>query len=122
MLGYADPLLEKVFTNLIDNAVRHGGTVNRIGFSVREEGDSLIIVCEDDGAGVEEEEKRKIFRRGVGKNTGYGLFLAREILAITGLSIREVGTPGQGARFEIMVPCGPTTWKKRPGERSDKDA
>jgi sensor histidine kinase regulating citrate/malate metabolism len=94
--------------------------VNRFGFSVREEGDSLIIVCEDDGAGVEEEEKRKIFRRGVGKNTGYGLFLAREILAITGLSIREVGTPGQGARFEIVAPCGTYRLERAPGGSREK--
>lgn len=120
VLVYADPLLEKVFTNLIDNAVRHGGTVSRIGFSVREEGDSLIIVCEDDGAGVEEEEKKKIFKRGVGKNTGYGLFLAREILAITGLSIREVGTPGQGARFEIVAPCGTYRLERAPGGSREK--
>jgi hypothetical protein len=42
----------------------------------------------------------------VGKNTGYGLFLTVEILQITGLSITETGTPGTGARFEIMVPQG----------------
>lgn len=114
---YADPLLEQVFTNLIDNAVRHGGTVSWIGFSLREEGDSLVIVCEDDGVGVEEEEKVKIFRRGVGKNTGYGLFLAREILAITGLSIREVGIPGQGARFEIVAPRGTYRLERAPGDR-----
>ncbi|HDS63548.1 MAG TPA: PAS domain-containing sensor histidine kinase, partial [Methanofollis liminatans] len=120
VLVYADPLLERVFTNLIDNAVRHGGTVSRIWFSVREEGDSLIIVCEDDGVGVEEEEKRKIFRRGVGKNTGYGLFLAREILAITGLSIREVGAPGQGARFEIVAPRGTYRLERAPGGSREK--
>ncbi|MDK2975480.1 MAG: hypothetical protein PWP08_1851 [Methanofollis sp.] len=118
VLVYADPLFEKVFTNIIDNAVRHGGPVSRIEFSLRTNGDSLIIVCEDDGRGVEEGDKEKIFRRGVGKNTGYGLFLAREILAITGLSIREVGTPGQGARFEITAPDGTYRMEneERPGE------
>ena len=33
-------------------------------------------------------------------------FLAREILSITGLSIKEVGEEGKGARFEILVPEG----------------
>jgi hypothetical protein len=37
-------------------------------------------------------------------NTGFGLFLAREILGTTGLTIRETGTFGTGARFEIMIP------------------
>jgi len=35
-----------------------------------------------------------------------GLFLIREILALTGISIRETGVPGSGARFEILVPEG----------------
>jgi hypothetical protein len=33
-----------------------------------------------------------------------GLFLAREILSITSITIRETGEPGKGARFEIFVP------------------
>ena len=51
-------------------------------------------------------KKRLIFNREFGKNTGLGLFLIREILAITGITIRENGTPGTGARFEILVPKG----------------
>jgi signal transduction histidine kinase len=56
--------------------------------------------------GIAENEKEKIFMGGYGKNTGFGLFLAREILAITGITIRETGIPGEGARFEITVPNG----------------
>lgn len=48
----------------------------------------------------------RIFEQGFGKNTGLGLFLSREILAITGITITENGTPGKGARFEITVPKG----------------
>jgi hypothetical protein len=33
-----------------------------------------------------------------------GLFLSREILSITGITIRETGEPGNGARFEMLVP------------------
>jgi signal transduction histidine kinase len=44
--------------------------------------------------------------RGFGKNTGLGLFLSREILAITGIMIAEMGEPGKGARFEITEPKG----------------
>jgi signal transduction histidine kinase len=46
------------------------------------------------------------FKRGFGNNTGLGLFLSREILAITGIAITESGETGKGARFEIMVPKG----------------
>ncbi len=103
---YADPIIRKVFTTLIENAARHGEKITSLSVSTRKEGDSLLIVFEDDGAGVAEWEKNIIFEHGYGKNTGIGLFLAREILAITGLSIRETGTPGNGARFEIVVPAG----------------
>ncbi|WP_128694179.1 sensor histidine kinase [Methanoculleus taiwanensis] len=103
---YADGMFEKVLYNLVDNSCRHGGKVTTVTLSYRFDAGSLIIVYEDDGVGVPDSDKEAIFRRGVGKNSGLGLFLSREILAITGLSIRETGTHGKGARFEIHVPPG----------------
>jgi signal transduction histidine kinase len=101
---YADPLSGKVFYNLLENAVRHGEMTSVIKFSSRENGDKLIIICEDNGIGIDVETKKYLFGRGYGKNNGYGLFLIREILAITGITIIENGEPGKGARFEITVP------------------
>ena len=103
---FADPLIVKVFYNLIDNAMRSGGKITTIRFSVEEQNGVNVVVCEDDGEGVPAEEKMKIFERGFGKNTGLGLTLAREILDITGITIRETGEPGKGARFEMTVPDG----------------
>ncbi|WP_321505071.1 HAMP domain-containing sensor histidine kinase [uncultured Methanoregula sp.] len=104
---FADPLLEKVFENMIDNSRRHGERVRHISFSTMYyDQDSLAIVYEDDGIGVHEAEKDRIFEKGFGKNTGLGLFLSREILAITGLAIKESGIYGKGVRFEILVPKG----------------
>lgn len=103
---YADPILRKVFTTLIENAIRHGEKITYIRFSVSETGDHRVIICEDDGIGVPYIEKDLIFEHGYGKNTGIGLFLVREILSITGLVIKETGVPGEGARFEILVPVG----------------
>ena len=54
--------------------------------------------------------KEKIFERGLGKNTGTGMALSREIHDITGITIRETGEPGKGARFEMVVPKG--AWRK----------
>jgi PAS domain S-box-containing protein len=110
---FADPLLERVFYNLLDNAFRHGGNVTHIGLSLIELKAELKIILEDDGRGVPDEEKTLIFERGYGKNTGLGLFLSREILSITGISVTEIGTWGEGARFEIVVPNG--AWKKSNG-------
>lgn len=101
---FADHLLEKVFYNLFENAVRHGDHVTEIRVSFYEsEGDGVLAI-EDNGIGVADDMKEKIFDRGVGSNTGFGLFLTREILDITGISISEIGTEGKGARFEITVP------------------
>ena len=102
---YADPLLEKVFYNLYDNAQRHGGHVTEIRIAFTMAGSGGILAVEDNGAGIPGPEKERIFERGVGRHTGLGLFLIREILAITGMTIRETGEPGKGARFEISVPA-----------------
>jgi PAS domain S-box-containing protein len=102
----ADPMIERVFFNLLDNAVRHGGHMTTINVSSYLSGDTLTIIWEDNGVGVPVEEKEKIFERGFGKNTGLGLFLAREVLLLTGIAIKETGEPGKGARFEIAVPKG----------------
>jgi len=102
---YADPMLVKVFGNLMDNTVRHGEVATRVRVRYRPEEDgSLTLIWEDDGVGVPAGEKERIFHRGVGKNTGLGLFLIREILAITSITIVETGEPGKGARFEMRVP------------------
>jgi DNA-binding response OmpR family regulator len=103
---FADPLIVKVFFNLIDNALRHGDKITTIRFSYEARNRDRIIICEDDGDGVVTENKERIFDREFGKNTGLGLFLAREILGITGITIKETGEPKKGARFEIVVPPG----------------
>jgi PAS domain S-box-containing protein len=104
---FADPLFEKIFYNLIDNALRYGGEqLSVIRISAKEVHGGLHLTCEDDGEGIRFEEKERIFRKGFGKHTGFGLFLVQEILSITGMTITENGIPGQGARFVIMVPEG----------------
>ncbi|HWQ66811.1 MAG TPA: ATP-binding protein [Methanospirillum sp.] len=102
----ADLMLEKVLYNLIENSIRHGGTVKRIRITGVVQGLDLLLTYEDDGQGIPENEKEIIFKRGYGKNTGMGLFMIREILSITGISIRECGIPEEGVRFEMTVPYG----------------
>lgn len=102
----ADPLLEKVFFNLLENTLRHAGTHATVRFSCIAEERCLKIICQDNGPGIPFGEKEKIFSRGFGKNTGLGLFLIREILSITGIAIYENGEPGAGCRFEMVVPAG----------------
>jgi PAS domain S-box-containing protein len=106
IIVYADPLLPKVFTNLMENTERYAEGATHVRVTCERDGEDLLIVWEDDGIGIPEEEKERIFERGVGKNTGLGLFFIREILGITGIAITEEGVYGEGARFVIRVPAG----------------
>jgi PAS domain S-box-containing protein len=103
---YSDPLIEKIFSNLIDNAVKHGKTTTRITFSSDKTPDGLILICEDDGVGISPKVKARLFDRSAGENIHFGLFFVREYLVLSGMTIAETGTPGKGARFEITVPKG----------------
>jgi PAS domain S-box-containing protein len=103
---YANPMLEKVFQNLVDNSVRHGVKVKTIRLECRNDEKGHILVYQDDGVGIPVEEKDRIFMRGYGKNTGLGLFLIQEILNMTSISIVENGIAGEGARFEMHIPHG----------------
>jgi PAS domain S-box-containing protein len=103
---YADPLLEKVFYNLIENSLRHGDRVTEIEILSESVSDGIDIIIRDNGSGIPDDAKERIFRREYFKNTGFGLFLTREILAITNLTISETGTLGKGARFVIHASRG----------------
>ena len=102
----ADPLFDRVFHHLFDNALRYGETVTDIRISLNQAGSSGLLIVENNGVSIPATDKEKIFERGYGKGTGWGLFLAREILAVTGMAITETGEPGKGVRFEITLPPG----------------
>ena len=78
---FADPMLEKVFYNLLDNSIRHGQRVTEIHVSSHMTDTTLVIVWEDNGVGIPADEKEEVFERGFGKNSGLGMFLARDILS-----------------------------------------
>jgi PAS domain S-box-containing protein len=104
---FADPLLPKVFDNLLDNAIRHGGTVTEVKVTsdLMEDG-SICLFWADNGVGIPKGDKERIFAKGFGNNTGFGMFLIKEIFALTGISIKEIGEEGSGACFEMRIPKG----------------
>ncbi|MCP1715028.1 signal transduction histidine kinase [Methanocalculus alkaliphilus] len=111
---YADPMLAMVFANLMDNTIRHAEGATEVNLNCETTDDGLLIIWEDDGTGIPEDQKEKIFEKGSGEGTGFGLFLAREILSLSGITTHETGIPGKGARFEIMVPNG--AWRIESGK------
>ena len=103
-------LLEKAFQGLFENSLAHGGHVSRIRVWHMATPDEVTLFFEDNGEGVPYEKKEQIFlhQEGAGASVR-GLFFIKEILSITGITIRETGEPGKGARFEMTVPKG--TWR-----------
>ena len=102
---YADPLLETIFLNLVGYMQKHGIGSTNISLYYREPGNSLILILEQNGAGIPAEEKTQFFERG-NNVRGIGLLLAREVLSITGILITETGAVREGIRFEMLVPDG----------------
>lgn len=103
---WADPMLETVFFALAENIVEHAGTATAYSLTFRETPEGLVLLFEDNGPGVPADHKDLIFEKEYGRRKGFGLYLSREILSLTGITIRETGEPGKGARFEIAVPKG----------------
>jgi len=101
---YADPLIERVFENLVNNSIRYGEKVSEIRISFNGSDHKGKIIFEDNGTGIPAAQKSRIFSKGAGKTPAFGLFISKEILGYHDISIKETGEPGKGARFEIEVP------------------
>jgi PAS domain S-box-containing protein len=101
---FADSWLKKVFFNMTDAMIRYGIQTKTIQISYKESEDGLHLFLEGEGKGIPVDQKEKIFEHGYGGTNGFGLFLSREILAITGITIRETGEPGKNLRFDMQVP------------------
>ena len=103
----ADSLLRQFFYNLIDNSLKHGEKITQIRIYYEESGEDLLrLIHEDDGIGISQEAKSKIFSEGYssGKGSGYGLFLIKKIMEVYGWTIQETGKPERGAQFTITIP------------------
>ncbi|PKL57939.1 MAG: hypothetical protein CVV34_04910 [Methanomicrobiales archaeon HGW-Methanomicrobiales-5] len=103
---FFDPILSLVFEKLFDNSLRHGERVSEISLHWKQDANGARIVYKDNGTGIPDAVRPLLFHMGKGTQNGYGLFLVREILAISGFTISETGIPGKCARFVIAVPAG----------------
>ena len=102
---YADPLFADVLTHLLENSLRHsGGRIKNIVVTYHETAEGLDLCFIDDGAGIPTEKKQQIFEYDAGGSAGIGLFICRQIVEVTDMTIMETGIEGKGARFVIHVP------------------
>jgi len=102
----ADSLLKQLFYNLIDNSLKYGEKLSRIRVSYEDRNDHLNVIYEDDGVGIPQAAKPKLFHEGytTGKGSGYGLYLIKRMMEAYGWTIQEAGTPGKGAQFTVTIP------------------
>ncbi len=111
-----DPVqLGRVVRNLVDNAARHAQA--RVELRLKVHGDKVHIEVEDDGPGIPEAERERVFERFVrldesrtraSGGTGLGLAIAREISAAHGGSL-HVGAGAGGALLVLVLPYEGTT-------------
>ena len=108
---FADPMLNKVFHNLMDNSIKHGQHISTILIGHESSDDGIFDRLPGRRDADRRQDKKKLFIEGSGKHHGLGFFLVKKIHNITYITIQETGEPGKGARFEMKVPTG----KYRPG-------
>ncbi|MFZ4878359.1 HAMP domain-containing sensor histidine kinase [Janthinobacterium sp. Mn2066] len=97
-------LIERVLTNLLDNAIRHtpaGGTVT---VALQREGEQVRVTVSDTGPGIAPQLLEKLFRRPFspgtdGRNGGLGLLIVQRILQLHGSAIELRSEAGKGAVF-----------------------
>ncbi|MCZ4079942.1 ATP-binding protein [Rhodococcus sp. H36-A4] len=105
--------LARMVRNIVDNAVRHANS--RVELSCAESGGSALITVDDDGPGIAESERVRVFDRFVRLDSsrtrgeggaGLGLAIVARTVAAHGGSVTVLRSPLSGARCEVRLPMG----------------
>jgi two-component system, OmpR family, sensor histidine kinase MtrB len=102
--------LERVFTNLVENAERHGRGC--IGVRVSAIEDGVQVIVDDAGPGIPAERRERVFERfartgnpdGQGSGLGLGLAIVERHVQWHGGTVTVTDRPGGGARFVVPLP------------------
>lgn len=97
--------LDRILQNLLSNALRFTPAGGHIAVSVRVRGDAVDLVVTDDGCGIPEADRERIFDVGFTRGgSGYGLPIVREYARALGGDVRMEPAPGRGSRFIVHLP------------------
>ncbi|MBS3815690.1 MAG: PAS domain S-box protein [Hadesarchaea archaeon] len=103
---WGGPLLNELFSNLVENSILHSGC-EKIKISCREEDEEVIVSIEDDGRGVPDEDKGKVFKRdykrGKSAVSGLGLYLVKGVAKSYDGDVKIRDSELGGARFDIYL-------------------
>jgi two-component system sensor histidine kinase TctE len=108
-----DPrLLRDLLDNLLENAIRYTPEGGRITVRTAIEGDEAVISVEDDGPGIPEDQRERVFQRfyrvpgSAGDGSGLGLAIVQEIVNAHGAGIRiDSGACGRGTLIQVRFAC-----------------
>ena len=107
------PLLERVFTNLLENALKYAGEHAELGIRAKQQQDILAIEVWDNGPGITEGQEVSIFEKFARGNkesavpgVGLGLAICKAIVEMHDGHIRAANRPEGGACFYIQLPLG----------------
>jgi two-component system, NtrC family, sensor kinase len=118
VFGVRDQLVQVVF-NLVLNAIDATGKGGEIVVSAATEGDRLVLAVRDDGAGIPDELRDRLFRpyfTTKKHGTGLGLFVIRKIVEEHGGTVAVASEPGRGSAFRVELPCTKPSERYRPIE------
>ena len=121
--------LRQVLDNLLTNARTHAPARTAVHLSVAREGNQVAIAVADEGRGIPEAERAKVFERfwradparGRG-GTGLGLAIVASLVEAHGGTVAVDGPPGMGARFTVRLPLLDTAAKSATAQRWADDA
>jgi len=106
--------LEQVMTNLLTNAIRYAPRAP-LEVSLLQQGDVVVLRCQDHGEGIAQEYQARIFARFERlvrakeiSGLGLGLYISRQIVEGHGGSIRVESAIGKGACFIVEIPAAKT--------------
>jgi two-component system phosphate regulon sensor histidine kinase PhoR len=102
---------QQIFTNLLDNARKHGGAAGVVSVALAAENGEAVVRVSDEGPGIPPHELERIFNRfyRVDRSrsqpgTGLGLAIAKHLVVAHGGSIRAYNREPKGATFEVRLP------------------
>ncbi len=109
-------LIERVLTNLIENALRYTPAGGSVRVLLSREGEAVGVTVADTGSGIAPEDLPRVFDRFYRADksrdrstggAGLGLAIARQIVELHGGSIEAESRPNAGSRFRFTLGCGP---------------
>lgn len=121
-----EELMQQVWVNLIDNAVKFTGEGGNIAVYLRQIGTEVIVTVADDGVGIPEDKQQRIFEKFYQADTshashgnGLGLSIVKSIIDLVGGAIDWQSREGEGTRFTIWLSNKPPVPENSSSKRKD---